>query len=117
MVIGDYSFKICIFGDGGGGKTTLVQRYLTGSFFEDLKMTMGVDFFLKKVKVNDYLVKLQIWDFGGEERYRFLAPHYFAGATGGIFMYDISRYSSLNHLHNWLHVLNEQIQKVPIFFC
>ena len=40
----DALFKICIFGDGGVGKTTLVNKYLTGIFKADQTITIGVDF-------------------------------------------------------------------------
>ena len=65
------TFKICIFGDGGVGKTTLVQRYVTGQFSQSTKMTIGVDIVTKHVQIEDWFVTLQIWDFGGEERFRF----------------------------------------------
>ncbi len=100
----DGIFKICIFGDGGVGKTTLVNKYLTGVFVGDTGITIGVDFHLKKIKLKDKLVKLQIWDFAGEERFRFLLPSYARGAVGGIFMYDITRFSSFRNFAEWLKI-------------
>ncbi|MFW9785880.1 MAG: GTP-binding protein, partial [Candidatus Heimdallarchaeota archaeon] len=66
----DASFKIVIFGDAGCGKTTLTQRFLTNRFISDSKMTIGVDFEVKSLEIDAKKVKLQIWDFGGEERFR-----------------------------------------------
>ena len=83
----DAVFKICIFGDGGVGKTSLVNRYLTGVFTEGTSMTLGVDFHVKSLKLNDLEIGLQIWDFAGEEEFRHLLPRYVLGASGGIFMY------------------------------
>ena len=60
-------FKICIFGDGGVGKTSLVNRYLTGVFQEHYRITIGADFFVKRINVNGATVTLQIWDFAGVE--------------------------------------------------
>lgn len=100
----DFMFKICLFGDGGVGKTTLVNRYLTGIFKTDSSITIGVDFHIKKLKVEDYSVTLQIWDFAGEERFRFLLPSYVLGASGGIFMYDITRYSSIKNFEDWIEI-------------
>ena len=76
----DATFKIIIFGDAGCGKTTLTQRFLTNLFVSDSKMTIGVDFEVKSLEVDKQKVKLQIWDFGGEERFRFLLPTYCLGA-------------------------------------
>ena len=47
------TFKICIFGDGGVGKTTLVQRYVTGQFSQSTKMTIGVDMVTKQVQIEN----------------------------------------------------------------
>ncbi len=111
----DATFKIVIFGDAGCGKTTLTQRFLTNLFVSDSKMTIGVDFEVKSLVVKKQKVKLQIWDFGGEERFRFLLPTYVRGARGGVFMYDITNYSSIAHIDDWLTVIKKEIRKEDIF--
>lgn len=98
------TFKICIFGAGGVGKTTLVQRYITGRFKESTKMTIGADILIKELEFNDWKVRLQIWDFGGEARFRFFLPPYARGAFAGIFMYDITRYNSLLDFDEWVKI-------------
>ena len=106
----DAIFKICIFGDAGSGKTTLAKRFMTNKFISDTKTTIGVDHQVKTLKVNGVNTKLQIWDFGGEERFRFLLPTYVRGARGGIFMYDITNYSSIAHIDDWLAVIKREIK-------
>ena len=103
----DALFKICIFGDGGVGKTTLVNRYMTGVFKGDSTMTIGVDFHVKKLDLDGIRVSLQIWDFAGEDRFRFLLPSYVIGASGGIFMYDITRYTSLKNFEDWIEIFKK----------
>ena len=98
-------YKMCIFGDGGVGKTTLVNRYISGKFSEDFKMTIGVDFYTKTIEIDGIKVQLQIWDFGGEHQFKNLLPNYIIGASGGIYMCDVSRFSSLTNLEDWLKVL------------
>ena len=110
----DAIFKVIIFGDAGSGKTTLMKRYMTNMFISDTQMTIGVDFEIKTIMFNGKTIKLQIWDFGGEERFRFLLPKYIRGAGGGIFMYDITNYSSLIHVDDWLSVVEEVGQQFPI---
>jgi len=113
----DAVFKLCVFGDGGVGKTTLVNKYLTG-IFKDTAMTIGIDFHIKTLEVDGSQIRLQIWDFAGEERFRFLLPSYIVGASGGIFMYDITRSSSLRNLTNWLEAINNKAstieEQIPI---
>lgn len=103
----DVMFKICFFGDGGVGKTTLIGRYLTGVFKSTTSITIGVDFHVKKIKIDNKLVSLQIWDFAGENRFRFLLPSYVVGASGGIFLYDITRFSSLKNFPEWIEIFKK----------
>jgi len=111
----DATFKIIIFGDAGCGKTTLTQRFLTNLFVSDSKMTIGVDFEVKSLEVEKQKVKLQIWDFGGEERFRFLLPTYVRGARGGLFLFDITNYSSIAHIDDWLTVIRKEIRAEDLF--
>ena len=110
-------FKLPIFGDAGVGKTTLTHRYLHGLFKQSYHGTIGIDFYLKRFDVDGNDVSLQIWDFAGEEKFRFLLPGILNGAQGTIFMFDITRYVTYENLTNWLSVFtsaNEtQGQKVP----
>jgi small GTP-binding protein len=106
----DATYKVVIFGDAGTGKTTLTQRFLTNLFKSDSKMTIGVDFEVKSLELSEKKVKLQIWDFGGEERFRFLLPTYVRGANGALFMYDVTNYSSLAHIDDWLIIARKEIR-------
>ncbi len=110
----DAIFKIVIFGDAGCGKTTLTKRFKTDLFISDSQTTIGVDFETKTFKVDGKKVKLMIWDFGGEERFRFIFPKYINGAMGGILMYDITNYPSLAHIDNWLSVINGRKEQIPL---
>lgn len=103
----DITFKVVIFGDGGVGKTTLVKRYLTGLFNGDTRMTIGINFHLKKLEIDGQKVLLQIWDLAGEAHFREILHNFVKGAKGGIFMYDITRYSSLKDITEWLNILKE----------
>jgi Ras-related protein Rab-7A len=103
-----YLFKVVIAGDGGVGKTTLVKRFLLGQFDNTVKLTVGADFFVKKVEVDEKNVTLQIWDFAGEERFRFLLPQYVTGSSGAIFMFDITRYTSIKNYNDWLEIFRDE---------
>jgi small GTP-binding protein len=112
------AFKLCIFGDGGVGKTTLIRRFATGVFEKDIKMTIGADFSVKNIEIDRRLVTLRIWDFAGEDRFRVLLPAFAKGADGGIFMYDTTRYSSLGQIKDWLSIfeyfVSDDQTKIPI---
>lgn len=110
----DYTFKIMMLGDASVGKTSLTLRYISGFFLEDLKLTIGVDFYSKTTDFKDRKVKLQIWDFGGEERFRFLLSQYCKGANGAFFLYDITNHITLDHLPDWTQIIREHAGDIPI---
>ncbi|MFX1308153.1 MAG: Rab family GTPase [Promethearchaeota archaeon] len=110
----DYTFKVLMLGDASVGKTSLTIRYISGYFQEDLKLTIGVDFYSKTTSFKGKKVKLQIWDFGGEERFRFLLSQYCKGANGAFFLYDITNQLSLDHLPDWTQVIREYAGDIPI---
>ena len=103
-----------MIGDASTGKTSLTIRYISGSFLEDLKLTIGVDFYSKTTSVKDKVVKLQIWDFGGEERFRFLLSQYCKGANAAFFLFDITNSVTLDHLPDWTSIIREHAGDIPI---
>ncbi len=111
-------FKLCVFGDGGVGKTSLSKRYLTRVFDQDIKMTIGADLSVKYLEIDDQSVGLQIWDFAGEDRFKVLFPSFAKGADGGILMFDITRYSTLKAFKEWLSFFTDEMKvsekKIPI---
>jgi small GTP-binding protein len=109
-----YTFKLIIAGDGGVGKTTLVDRYVSGTFNGNSRITLGAQFMVKRLIVGGDAVDLQIWDFGGEDRFRFILPAYCRGAHGAIFMYDVTNLTSLYHVDDWMKILYSQKGKFPI---
>lgn len=111
----DYDFKIVLLGDEGTGKKSLTGNFLTDLFRSDSRMTIGVDFEMKTIEVKGKKVRLQIWNFGGEERFKFLLPTYVRGANGALFIYDITNYSSLTHLDEWLTVIKKGIKEEDQF--
>ncbi|MCK4382307.1 MAG: GTP-binding protein [Candidatus Lokiarchaeota archaeon] len=110
----DFTWKIMMLGDAAVGKTSLTIRYISGFFLEDLKLTIGVDFYSKTTIFNKKKVKLQIWDFGGEERFRFLLHQYCKGANAAFFLYDITSRLSLDHLPDWTQIIREHAGDIPI---
>ena len=110
----DALFKVVIFGDSCSGKTTLRKRFMTNVFIPDSRRTIGVDFETKILEIDELEVKLMMWDFAGEEKFRFIFPQYVYGAMGGILMYDITNYSSFSHIQEWLAVLKETNQSFPL---
>ena len=109
-------FKILTAGEGGVGKTTLLKRYVEGKFHADTQMTIGVEFFLKEVTIEGIKVLLQMWDFGGQERFRFLLQSYAMGAKGALLMFDLTRPASLDKLDDWINIVRTGDPNLPVLF-
>jgi len=107
MALRKMLFKVVIVGDGGVGKSTMVQRLTTGQFIPQ-KITIGTDLAVQSIQIdNETTVNLQIWDFAGERRFRIFLPNYARGATGCLLCYDITRQTSFDSLDEWFKIVNE----------
>jgi len=92
----------------------MIVRYLTDQFNIDIGKTMGVDIRIKKLEINEITVTLQIWDFVGENRFRIMFPIYARGSSGGIFMYDITKKTSLMNIDEWVSIFKNNNPQSPI---
>ncbi len=111
-------FKIMVGGEGGVGKTTLLRKYVSGTFSTDTHMTIGIEFHVKQVVSAERKYTLQLWDLGGQERFRFMLSSYCLGANGALLLFDLTRMSSLDSLQEWVsEVLRKQNPALPILFC
>jgi len=107
------TYKICVFGDSGVGKTTFINRYLTNKFLDNIKSTLGAAIHIKLLESNNRKVTVQVWDFGGEEKFKFLIPSYAQGSSGGIFIFDLTNYESLIIIINWLPEFRKVSNSIP----
>ena len=107
--------KLIICGDGGVGKTSFLNRYVNNKFIEDSKMTKGVNFFSKKIKENgnSFECDLILWDLGGQEQFRFMLSECVDGAAGALFLFDMTRFNSLDRIDEWMEQLSEH-GNIPI---
>jgi small GTP-binding protein len=100
--------KVVMLGSQTVGKSSIVTRLIRGTFTVESVSTIGAVFQSKTVTVGDIQVKLQIWDTGGSERYRSMAPMYFRDADAAILVYDMTSMQSFQELEIWLKSLLEQ---------
>ena len=101
----DYLFKILIIGESSVGKTPFLLR-----FTEDNSLN-GIDFKIKIINIENKLIKLQIWDIAGEERFRTVTETYYKGTHGIILMYDITDQNSFKNIRNWMKQIEAKADK------
>ncbi len=109
----EFVIKICLLGDAGVGKTSLVYRFIENRFSRDFKSTLGVNLLKKNVKINDDDVSAQIWDLGGQQAYKKLRKLYLEGAQGALMVFDVTSQTSFDNLEDWKNSLLEVRGEVP----
>ncbi len=110
-----YLFKMILTGSGGAGKTSLLQRYTTNQFTGSTKMTIGVDFAVHNVHVPEVgNVTLQIWDFGGEQRFRSMLPGFCKGAAGALLIFSLIEPKSFFELEEWITIIRKNTTNIPV---
>lgn len=117
-----YVYKILLIGESSVGKTSIKTRFTDDKFGVDHKATIGLDYKVKSITINENTYKLSIWDTAGQEKYRSLVKSFFYNANGIILCFDITDYKSFSEAKNfWLAEINKFIQskneKCKLILC
>ncbi|NXN44898.1 RAB44 protein, partial [Rhinoptilus africanus] len=111
----DHLFKIIFVGNSSVGKTSFLRRFCEDRFFPGTAATVGVDYNVKTITVDNTQVALQLWDTAGQERYRSITRQFFRKADGVIVMYDITAKDTFTAVKQWLISIKETTGKnVPV---
>ena len=104
----DLSFKLIFIGDSSVGKSCLTTKAVKNNFEEYYQATVGFEFLTFNMKVNDKVIKLQIWDTCGQEIYKSLISNFYRNSSLAVLVYAIDNKESFNHTENWLNDLKSQ---------
>ncbi len=111
----EYKMNIVTIGESGVGKTSILVRYCNDKFNIDHLTTIGIDFRIKQIFLNQKQIKLKIWDTAGQERFQTLTKSYYKSANGIILVYDITDKKSFDRIEHWLNEIKiYTLTKVPI---
>ena len=103
----DFIFKVLLLGNSDVGKSSLILRYVDQTWSDTFVPTIGVDFKVKSLEVENKQIKMQIWDTAGQERFRNVISSYFRGSHGIFVIYDITNRDSFKNLENWLQEIEK----------
>ncbi|XP_023770278.2 ras-related protein RABH1e [Lactuca sativa] len=102
-------YKLTVLGDESVGKTSIIIRFTYDKFDSTyqiqcliLQPTIGIDFLSKTVHLEDFAVRLQLWDTGGKERFRNLIPSYIADSSYIVIVYDVTNRKSYLNISTWI---------------
>lgn len=98
----DVKIKLLIIGDQSIGKTCLLERWISNTFTFSSLSTIGIDFRVKYLLIDNIKIKLQVWDTGGQERFRTITRSYFRGSHGVLLAYDCTNRKSFESIDLWL---------------
>jgi small GTP-binding protein len=107
----DHFFKLLILGESSVGKTCILLRYTDDHFNINHLATIGIDFNIKIVSLEDKFIKLQIWDTAGQDRFKTITKTYFKGAQGILLVYDITNEDSFENIRNWVKQIEQNATK------
>ena len=108
----DHLFKLLIIGDSGAGKSSLLLRFADNIFTGTYITTIGVDFKIRTLELENERVKLQIWDTAGQERFRTITSTYYRGTHGVIIVYDVTNGQSFANVQRWLNEIEQNCDGV-----
>lgn len=114
----DYLFKIIIIGDSNIGKSSILYRFSDDVFNNKYISTIGVDFKIKTIVIDNKIIKLQIWDTAGQERFRTITTSYYRGSHIIILCYDTTDRNTFLNLTTWLNEISKYASNnVNIIIC
>lgn len=99
--------KLVLLGEMACGKTSLVHRYVKGSYYDNQESTIGASFFTKVVP--EHNLKFELWDTAGQERYHSLAPMYYRSSSASVCVYDITNPESFQRAKKWVTELKSNV--------
>jgi Ras-related protein Rab-1A len=109
----DNVFKTLIIGDSNVGKSSLLIRFSDNEYSENYITTIGLDFRTKKINIDNKIIRLEIWDAAGQERFKALTKLYYRNCYGVLFVFDITDIKSFINIKNWINEFDKYCE-IPI---
>ena len=107
----DYLYKVIFIGDSNTGKSSLSYRIFHDSFDPTYIATIGVDFIIKYIKISGKIIKLQIWDCAGADRFRSIIKAYYKCINIILLVYDVTNLNSFKNIKKWMKDIEDFINE------
>uniref|UniRef100_F6YG07 Ras-related protein Rab n=2 Tax=Monodelphis domestica TaxID=13616 RepID=F6YG07_MONDO len=106
----EHLYKLLVIGDLGVGKTSIIKRYVHQNFSSHYRATIGVDFALKVLQWDpETVVRLQLWDIAGQERFGNMTRVYYREAMGAFIVFDVTRPATFEAVTKWKSDLDAKL--------
>jgi len=100
-------YKILLLGPPAVGKTSLWNQFINQSFKEDYSETIGVQISVKELTFRNAIVKLNVFDIGGQARFKDLRQNFYGATAGALLIFDLTREETFYKLEEWIQELEE----------
>ena len=109
------SYTVILIGDSNAGKTSIMNKFITGEFKEHITATINVEYCFKNLKIDKNLyAELKILDTAGQEKYRAITKSYYRNADGIILVFDLTEEDALLKLKSWINDINDIVGNIEI---
>ncbi|KAG7322018.1 hypothetical protein KOW79_014876 [Hemibagrus wyckioides] len=105
----EHRYKVLVIGDLGVGKTSIIKRYVHQHFSANYRATIGVDFALKVINLDQDTIRLQLWDIAGQERFGNMTRVYYRDALGAFVVFDVTRSCTFEAVRKWKEDLDDKV--------
>jgi len=106
----EYLYKVLVVGEANTGKTSIIKRFVHGIFSNNYKSTIGVDFALKVLDWDEEtIVRLQLWDIAGQERFGNMTRVYYKEAKGALVVFDVTDMKSFEAVQKWKNDIDAKV--------
>lgn len=109
-----YIRKVCLLGDGGVGKTSLIRRFVLDVFNDEYVKTFGTKVSKKVIEVGENQLTMMIWDILGQKAHSSLHEAYYKGAHGALLVSDLTQEATVISLRRWKEELIAVTGGIPI---
>ena len=114
----DHKCQLLIIGDSTVGKTSILSRFVDGTFNSNYLATVGLENITKDEIIDDKTIRIKIWDTAGQERYKSLTKSFFRNAEGVMLVYDVTNLETYENLKFWLQSIknnmSSDVGEIPI---
>ena len=105
------SIKVILLGDSSVGKSSIIRRLCFKDYQKALPTTISIELYNYLVKVNDYIIRMQIWDTAGQEKYYSIVKKYYESTDFGIYVYSIDNIQNFYKIKDWISEVKENNAK------
>ncbi len=107
----DFFISIITLGEASVGKTSIINRYINNIFDDHTISTIGCDFKIQFITIDDKKITMKIWDTAGQEKFNSIQNQYYKNVDGVLLVFDKTSLSTFENLNKWFDKIEKHSPK------